>query len=109
MSRDAWKQLEALLFDLDGVLTDTARLHADCWKQTFDAFLEDHARQSGDDFRPFDIAGDYREHVDGKPRYDGVRDFLASRDIRLPEGEPSDAPEAHTVCGVGNRKNKSIQ
>ncbi|MDJ0787989.1 MAG: beta-phosphoglucomutase family hydrolase [Myxococcota bacterium] len=108
MTQRDWQQLEALLFDLDGVLTDTARLHADCWKQTFDAFLESYARETGQAFQPFDIATDYREHVDGKPRYDGVRDFLASRDIRLPEGDPSDGPEVRTVCGVGNRKNALV-
>jgi len=101
----SWRDLEALLFDLDGVVTDTARLHADCWKRTFDGYLRDRAERRGAGFVPFEIDTDYRQHVDGKPRYDGVRAFLASRGIELPEGERSDPPNAETVCGLGNRKN----
>lgn len=89
----------ACLFDLDGVLTDTASVHASAWKQTFDELLAQHAGQ-----RPFD-EDDYATYVDGKPRADGVRDFLASRDLHLPEGAPDDGPDAATVWGVGNRKN----
>lgn len=100
-----WRDLEALLFDLDGVLTDTAQLHANCWKQTFDDFLRSRAERADEPLVPFDIEADYRQYVDGKPRYDGVRDFLSSREIELPEGERSDPPEAETVCGLGNRKN----
>lgn len=95
---------DAVLFDLDGVITDTASLHAACWKQMFDEYLRQRAARTGETFRPFDIDTDYRLHVDGKPRFDGVRDFLASRDIQLPEGSPDDPPDAETVGGLGNRK-----
>ncbi len=93
------------LFDLDGVLTDTASVHRKAWKQTFDAFLQ---RRDGADFQPFDASSDYNTYVDGKPREDGVRDFLASRDVHLPEGNPDDAPDAETVHGVGSRKNALV-
>jgi beta-phosphoglucomutase family hydrolase len=96
--------VKALLFDMDGVLTDTASVHARAWKETFDAFL----RERGDD-RPFDVERDYGQYVDGKKREDGVRDFLASRGIQLPEGSPDDPPEADTVYGVGRRKNDLVQ
>jgi beta-phosphoglucomutase family hydrolase len=95
----------ACLFDLDGVLTNTARVHAAAWKLTFDDFLR---RREGPDFRPFDESGDYDRYVDGKPREDGVRDFLKSRDITLPEGERDDATDAETVYGLGNRKNEEL-
>lgn len=98
-------QYDAVLLDLDGVITDTASLHAVCWKQMFDEYLQKRATQRSEAFRPFDIATDYRLYVDGKPRFDGVRDFLTSRVIRLPEGTPDDPPELETVCGLGNRKN----
>jgi beta-phosphoglucomutase family hydrolase len=101
----AWGRYDAVLFDLDGVLTDTAGVHADCWKRTFDEFLSRRADRTGESFHPFDIGSDYRLYVDGKRRYDGVRDFLHSRGIDLPEGSPEDPPAAETVCGVGNRKN----
>jgi beta-phosphoglucomutase family hydrolase len=100
-----WERYDAVLFDLDGVLTDTAGIHAACWKRTFDEFLRDRSGRTGDRFRAFDVDTDYRLHVDGKPRADGVRDFLHSREIELPEGSPDDPPGANTVCGVGNRKN----
>ena len=90
------------------MITDTASIHALCWKQMFDEYLQERARQSGEAFRPFDLASDYRLYVDGKPRFDGVRDFLASRDIRLPEGSPDDAAQAETVGGLGNRKNDLV-
>jgi beta-phosphoglucomutase family hydrolase len=96
---------DAVLFDLDGVITDTASLHAACWKRMFDEYLQRRAAQAGGEFRPFDIATDYRLYVDGKPRVDGVRDFLGSRGIPLPDGTPNDPPEAETVGGLGNRKN----
>jgi beta-phosphoglucomutase family hydrolase len=98
-------QYDAVLFDLDGVITDTANLHATCWKQMFDEYLQNRATQAGEIFRPFDLATDYRRYVDGKPRFDGVRDFLKSRGIELPEGSPDDPPQAQTVGGLGNRKN----
>jgi beta-phosphoglucomutase family hydrolase len=98
----------ACLFDLDGVLTDTAAVHAAAWKQTFDEFLRERADAGGTEFVPFDAHADYLSFVDGRPRAAGVRDFLASRGISLPEGEPDDPPEAATVNGVGNRKNRSL-
>jgi beta-phosphoglucomutase family hydrolase len=97
----------ACLFDLDGVLTQTARLHAGAWKQVFDAFLRNRAEATGETFEPFDPV-DYAEYVDGKLRYDGVRSFLASRGIDLPEGDSGDPPDAPTVCGLGNRKNELV-
>jgi beta-phosphoglucomutase family hydrolase len=96
--------IRACLFDMDGVLTETATVHAKAWKEMFDAFL---ATQEGQ--APFDARADYDEYVDGKPRYDGVRSFLASRGIQLPEGEPDDPPDAETVHGLGNRKNELVQ
>ena len=102
------EQYDAVLLDLDGVITDTASIHAACWKQMFDEYLQKRAMQRGEAFRPFEIATDYRLYVDGKPRYDGVRDFLASRSIRLPEGSPDDPPQAETVDGLGNRKNDLV-
>ena len=98
----------ACLFDLDGVLTQTARVHAAAWKEMFDAFLRERAARTGEPFVFFDPVADYTEYVDGKPRYDGVRSFLASRGINLPEGDPSDPPSAETVCGLGNRKNELV-
>jgi len=105
ISRDRY---DAVLLDLDGVITDTASVHAACWKQMFDEYLQKRATQRGDAFRPFDAAQDYRLYVDGKPRFDGVRDFLTSRGIQLPEGSPHDPPEAETVGGLGNRKNDLV-
>jgi len=96
------------LLDLDGVITNTASLHAACWKQMFDAYLKTRSAQTGDVFRPFDLEADYRLYVDGKPRFDGVRDFLASRGLQLPEGSPHDPPQAETVGGLGNRKNNLV-
>jgi beta-phosphoglucomutase family hydrolase len=99
--------IRACLFDLDGVLTQTARLHAAAWKQVFDAFLRSRAEATGETFEPFDPV-DYAEYVDGKLRYDGVRSFLSSRGIDIPEGGPSDPPDAATICGLGNRKNELV-
>lgn len=99
---------DAVLFDLDGVLTDTAQIHASSWKRMFDDYLRSRAERSGETFQPFDIATDYTLHVDGKPRYDGVRDFLRARRIDLPHGSPQDAPGAETICGLGNRKNDLV-
>jgi len=101
-------QYDAILFDLDGVITDTANMHAACWKQMFDAYLQKRAVERREPFCPFDIATDYRLYVDGKPRFDGVRDFLTSRGIQLPEGSPDDPPQSETVGGLGNRKNNLI-
>jgi beta-phosphoglucomutase family hydrolase len=95
--------IRACLFDLDGVLTDTATVHAEAWKETFDAFLRARAGD-GHPIVPFDLR-DYEEFVDGRPRFDGVRSFLASRGIRLPEGSRGDPPDAATIGGLGNRKN----
>jgi beta-phosphoglucomutase family hydrolase len=92
-----------LLFDLDGVITKTAVVHAAAWKEMFDAFLASQTDQA-----PFDPRADYDKFVDGKPRYDGVRSFLASRGITLPDGNPSDEPTEKTVCGLGNRKNALV-
>ncbi|MBS1842885.1 MAG: beta-phosphoglucomutase family hydrolase [Actinobacteria bacterium] len=100
--------ITALLFDLDGVLTKTAVVHDKAWKQTFDGFLAMRADESGEGFDEFDPDSDYNEYVDGKPRYDGVRSFLESRGIELPEGDPDDPPDAETVCGLGNRKNELV-
>ncbi|MFG2881319.1 HAD family hydrolase [Streptomyces sp. NPDC048297] len=94
--------IQACLFDLDGVVTKTAVVHAAAWKETFDAFLRAH---EGAGARPFDEVADYDEYVDGRPRADGVRAFLDSRGIHLPEGSPDDPPDALTVHGIGNRKN----
>ena len=96
---------DAVIFDMDGVVTDTASVHAAAWKRLFDDYLSERARASGEGFRPFDIHDDYLKYIDGKPRYEGVRDFLASREIELPEGDPSDPPGKETVAGLGNRKN----
>ncbi|MFE5599190.1 beta-phosphoglucomutase family hydrolase [Streptomyces coelicoflavus] len=96
--------IQACLFDLDGVVTRTAVVHAAAWKATFDAFLRE---RDGADFRPF-TDSDYDQYVDGRPRADGVRSFLASRGVELPEGTPDDPPDAGTVNGVGNRKNELL-
>ncbi len=97
--------VHACLFDLDGVLTRTAEVHAAAWKETFDGFLRDWSDVHDQPFVPFDIVGDYTRYVDGKTRADGVRSFLASRDISLPDGTPDDPPSAQTINGIGNRKN----
>ena len=96
------------LFDLDGVLTQTAKVHAAAWKEMFDAFLRRRAAERGEDFVPFDAVRDYDEYVDGRPRADGVRAFLASRGIELPEGSPDDPPDAETISGLGDRKNEIV-
>jgi alpha,alpha-trehalase len=96
---------DAVLFDLDGVLTDTAKVHAASWKRMFDVFLQVWADEHNEPFQPFDIETDYTTYVDGKPRYEGVRSFLASRSINLPYGQPQDPPNHRTICGLGNRKN----
>jgi len=101
-------RVRAGLFDLDGVLTKTATVHAAAWKEMFDGFLRRRAEQTGEPFVPFDLHDDYDRFVDGKPRADGVRSFLSSRGIELPEGHPDDPPGAETVHGLGNRKNELV-
>ena len=102
------ENIEGLLFDMDGVLTQTAKVHAEAWKQTFDAFLRRRADQDGTDFVPFDKVSDYDDYVDGLPREDGVRSFLKSRGIELPEGSDDDPPDADTIHGIGNDKNQRV-
>jgi beta-phosphoglucomutase family hydrolase len=101
--------VHACLFDLDGVLTDTASVHTKAWKRMFDAFLEQHAEQSGQPFVPFDPVNDYLKYVDGKKREDGVRSFLESRGIELPDGDPDDSGDKDTIYGLGTRKNDAFQ
>jgi beta-phosphoglucomutase family hydrolase len=100
--------VRACLFDLDGVLTQTAKVHAAAWKEMFDDYLRRRSARTGEPFVPFDPVVDYDEYVDGKPRYDGVRSLLASRGIVLPEGEPNDPAGAETIAGLGNRKNDLV-
>jgi beta-phosphoglucomutase family hydrolase len=100
--------IRGCLFDLDGVLTETAKVHAAAWKEMFDDYLRERARRSGEPFVPFDPVADYDEYVDGKPRADGTRSFLASRGIELPEGHENDPPGEQTVYGLGNRKNEIV-
>jgi beta-phosphoglucomutase family hydrolase len=95
------------LFDLDGVLTQTAKVHFAAWKQMFDEYLKGHAERAGEEFREF-TQDDYDKYVDGKPRYEGVQSFLESRGIELPRGKPDDSPDAETVDGLGNRKNALV-
>ncbi len=96
--------MSAVVFDMDGVITDTARSHAESWETMCNEYLAERSERTGETLRPF-TEDDYLEFVDGKPRFDGVRSFLRSRDIELPEGTPDDPPERETVCGLGNRKN----
>jgi beta-phosphoglucomutase family hydrolase len=100
--------IRGCLFDLDGVLTKTAKVHDAAWKQMFDAYLSERAKRTGEPFAAFDPVKDYDEYVDGKPRADGTRSFLASRGIELPEGHEDDPPEAETIEGLGNRKNQIV-
>jgi alpha,alpha-trehalase len=103
------ERFDAVLFDLDGVLTDTAKVHAACWKKMFDEFLRNRVARTGEPFQSFDVEADYKRYVDGKLRYEGVRSFLQSRGIHLPYGDPSDPASRETICGLGNRKNELIQ
>jgi trehalose 6-phosphate phosphatase len=98
--------LDAAIFDMDGVVTSTERVHAAAWKMMFDEYLRERAERGKRRQKPFDIVGDYHRYVDGKPRYDGAAGFLQSRGISLPYGDPGDPPERETVCGLGNRKNR---
>src|SRR5215471_13781625 len=102
------EQIRACLFDLDGVLTQTAKVHAAAWKEMFDTYLRARAERTGDEFVAFDEHDDYDRYVNGMPRYDGVRTFLESRGIELPEGDRDDPPGAETVCGLGNLKNEMV-
>src|SRR5579875_2749536 len=99
---------QACLFDLDGVVTQTALVHAAAWKEMFDGFLRERAAAGGTEFVPFDKGKDYDQYVDGKPRLDGTRSFLKARGIDLPEGSPDDPPTAQTVNGLSNRKNALV-
>lgn len=103
------ENVRACLFDLDGVLTDTASVHTKAWSSMFDAYLRQRAERTGAVFRPFDPVDDYRTYIDGKKRDDGVRSFLSSRGIILPDGNTDDGPDAATVQGLGNRKNAMFQ
>jgi len=103
------EQTRATLFDLDGVLTDTASMHKKAWQTMFDDVLRERARRTDEPFVAFDVDADYLKYVDGKKREDGVRSFLASRGIELPDGSPSDGPAAGSIFGLGNRKNKLFQ
>src|ERR687898_3502506 len=87
------EEINAVIFDMDGVITDTASVHAEAWKRLFDEYLRERAARTREPFVPFDADGDYRRYVDGKSRFDGVRSFLASRSIKLPEGDPNDPPD----------------
>ena len=99
------ERIDAVVLDMDGVITDTATAHAGAWKRLFDEYLQERSRR-GERAQPFDVDVDYRQFIDGKARYDGVRSFLASRGITLPEGDPDDPPNQETVSGLGNRKNE---
>ena len=101
-----WDGIDAFLFDLDGVVTQTARIHASAWKKAFDEYLRERMAHRGGDFHPFDLEKDYKTYVDGKPRFNGVASFLQSRDIWLPHGSETDPPDKETICGLGNRKNR---
>jgi beta-phosphoglucomutase family hydrolase len=105
---DLPRGITTCLFDLDGVLTQTAKIHAQAWKQMFDDFLRDWSERTGAPFEPFDRPTDYDEYVDGKPRLDGVHSFLQSRGIDIPMGSPSDPPEEDTVHALGTRKNNLV-
>lgn len=102
-------QLDAIILDLDGVITQTAQVHALAWKQMFDAYLQERPERAGESHEPFDLEDDYSEYVDGKPRQEGVRSFLESRGIELPDGSPDDPPGTETINGLGNRKNEIFQ
>jgi beta-phosphoglucomutase family hydrolase len=103
------QHFDAVLFDLDGVLTSTAEIHASAWKRMFDDYLQARAEQEGEQFRPFDVATDYKLYVDGRPRYEGVQTFLESRGIKLPRGTSAAPAGEETVCGLGNRKDQMVQ
>nr|WP_320014256.1 hypothetical protein [uncultured Desulfobacter sp.] len=97
---------DGVIFDLDGVITQTAKVHAKAWKILFDGYLKKRAARENENFIPFDMDKDYRTFVDGKPRYDGIESFLTSREIDLSWGDPSDGPGKETIYGLGNQKNE---
>ena len=99
---------KAVIFDLDGVITKTALVHASAWKKMFDDYLISREERFGEAFKPFTHANDYLPYVDGKPRYEGVMDFLSSRKIKLPFGDPDDTTDVESVCGLGNKKNEAF-
>ena len=99
-------EFDAVVFDMDGVITRTAEVHSRAWKEMFDEYLRRQAARAGLPFREFTHAGDYLPYVDGRPRYQGVEQFLLSRGLVLPRGSTTDAPDAETICGLGNRKNE---
>ncbi len=103
------KDFDAVLFDLDGVITDTAKVHAVCWKRLFDGFLQKHAEEKKMAYQPFDIEKDYTNYVDGKLRYEGVRSFLESRGIELPFGDADDQPGFASITGLGNLKDQMVK
>jgi len=103
------KKIDAVLFDLDGVLTATSRVHSACWKRMFDGFLQTYYGKKGESFIPFDIEKDYKPYVDGKLRDEGVKSFLLSRKIELPYGKIDDPPGDDTVCGLANAKFKMVR
>lgn len=101
--------LDALIFDLDGVITQTAVVHMNAWQQMFESYFQDYRSRTGTEVAPYNGRDDYLQYVDGKPRYDGVRSLLESRNINIPQGSPEDEPEQDTICGLGNRKNLIFQ
>ena len=105
MTQDKQRSFDTVVFDLDGVITKTALVHAASWKHMFDDYMKLRESRDKEPFKEFTVEGDYRMYVDGKPRYKGVRSFLESRGINLEEGDPSDEPDKETVCGLGNKKN----
>lgn len=102
------QKYSAVLFDMDGVLTMTMKIHAACWKRMFDDYFRQRSHRDGEEHHSFEIATDYKAYVDGKLRYDGVQAFLASRGIELPYGHPDDDPSLETICGLGNRKDRMV-
>ncbi len=108
MAEKKWS-FDAVVFDLDGVITQTAMVHAAAWKEMFDEYLRLREQRDGEPFKEFTHEGDYLPYVDGKPRYEGVKSFLESRGIHISYGDPSDSPDKETICGLGNRKNTKFQ
>jgi alpha,alpha-trehalase len=104
-----WHRIKAVILDLDGVITRTAAVHARAWKQMFDSYLKRRQQRADESYEPFDPDQDYRQYVDGKPRYEGARGFLQSRGLDLPYGDPEDGPGKETICGLGNWKNQLYQ